>query len=57
MKTMEDAVSGINAIIATMQDDMAKAVAGNKTAAQRSRKTSLELEKRLKEWRKISVSK
>jgi len=36
-------------------DADARADRGNKAAGARSRKTSLELEKLLKEWRKISV--
>ena len=46
-----DIKSGIEAFVA----DLDKAVEGNKSAGQRSRKQSLALEKLLKEWRKASV--
>jgi len=36
-------------------DAQQRALKGNKAAGARSRKVSLELEKLLKEWRKISV--
>ena len=38
-------------------DAQQRALKGNKAAGARSRKTSLELDKLLKEWRKISVGK
>ena len=38
-----------------MLNDMAKSTEGNKSAGVRARKASLELEKLLKEYRKVSL--
>lgn len=52
---MEALVKKINEIIAVFTAESEKAVAGNKAAGARARKASLELEKALKEFRKVSV--
>lgn len=54
-KTVSELAAEIKRTIASFSDDMNKAVEGNKSAAQRSRKQSLALEKLFKEWRKLSV--
>lgn len=48
-------ISQIKGEIANFFYEADKAVEGNKAAGVRSRKASSELEKLLKEWRKISV--
>ncbi|MCR5760265.1 MAG: histone H1 [Bacteroidales bacterium] len=52
---MKALVENINAKIAAFQADAEKNIAGNKAAGVRARKASLELEKLLKEFRKVSV--
>ena len=53
---MKEIVAKINELIAAFAADAeAQAVKGNKAAGARARKVSLELEKALKEFRKISV--
>lgn len=55
-KTLPQLADEIKSAISSFNDDMAKAIEGNKSAAQRSRKQSLNLEKLFKEWRKVSVN-
>lgn len=45
----------INAIFADLTTNLTKANAGNKSAAVRARKNTVELEKLFKEYRKVSV--
>lgn len=53
---MQEIANKINELAAAFQKDAAlQAEAGNKAAGTRARKASLELEKALKEFRKISV--
>ena len=53
---MKELVEKINALAATMiENAAAQAEKGNKAAGARARKASLELEKALKEFRKVSV--
>ena len=54
---MKELVSKINELCAAFKADAeAQVVKGNKAAGARARKASLELEKVLKEFRKISVA-
>ena len=53
-KTLSQLADEIKSALSSFSEDMAKAVEGNKSAAQRSRKQSLNLEKLFKEWRKGS---
>lgn len=55
-KTLPQLADEIKSAISSFNDDMTKAIEGNKSAAQRSRKQSLNLEKLFKEWRKVSVN-
>lgn len=55
-KTLTQLADEIKSAIGCFNEDMAKAVEDNKSAAQRSRKQSLNLEKLFKEWRKVSVN-
>lgn len=55
-KTLPQLADEIKSAIGCFNEDMSKAVEGNKSAAQRSRKQSLNLEKLFKEWRKVSVN-
>lgn len=55
-KTLVQLADEIKSAISILNDDMAKAVEGNKSAGQRSRKQSLAIEKLFKEWRKKSVN-
>lgn len=55
-KTLTQLADEIKSAISSFNDDIAKAIEGNKSAAQRSRKQSLNLEKLFKEWRKVSVN-
>lgn len=48
--------SKIKELVEVFYEDAEKALAGNKSAAARSRKTSVEIEKTLKEYRKASVA-
>ena len=53
---MKELVEKINALAAVViENAAAQAEKGNKAAGARSRKASLELEKALKEFRKVSV--
>ena len=52
---MKELVEKINALCAEFAAEAAKNVEGNKAAGTRARKASLELEKALKEFRKVSV--
>ncbi len=53
---MKELVAKINELCAAFAAEADKNVAGNKAAGARARKASLELEKVLKEFRKISVA-
>lgn len=53
---MEELVKKINETAAAFAADSEKAVAGNKAAAARCRKATLELEKLGKEFRKVSIA-
>lgn len=52
---METLVKKIKELCAEFSAEAAKNLAGNKAAGTRARKASLELEKALKEFRKVSV--
>lgn len=52
---MKELVEKINAAYAVFAENADKQLAGNKAAGVRARKSSLELEKLLKEFRKASV--
>lgn len=52
---MKELVDNINALCSSLIADAQKNVEGNKAAGARARKTSLELEKALKNFRKASV--
>lgn len=52
---MEDLVKDIKFLMASFTADAEKRLAGNKAAGTRARKSSLSLEKLLKEYRKVSV--
>ena len=52
---MKELVEKINAAYAVFAENADKQLAGNKSAGARARKSSLELEKLLKEFRKVSV--
>ena len=56
IKIMKETIAKINEVIAALQADLAKANEGNKAAAARARKETLELEKLGKEFRKVSVA-
>lgn len=53
---MKETIVAINEAIATLQGELAKAAEGNKAAAARARKATLELEKLGKLFRKQSVA-
>ncbi|MCQ2154487.1 MAG: histone H1 [Bacteroidales bacterium] len=53
---MKKLVKQIDELFAAISVDANKAVAGNKTAGARARKASIELEKVLKEFRKVSIA-
>lgn len=53
---IKDLVCKINELGSAFLADAEKNVAGNKAAGVRARKASLELEKLLKEFRKVSVA-
>lgn len=53
---MKETIAKMNEVMAALQVELAKAGEGNKAAASRSRKMTLELEKLGKEFRKISIS-
>ena len=52
---MKELVEKINAAWAVFAENADKQLAGNKAAGARARKVSLEIEKALKEFRKVSV--
>ena len=53
---MKNLVENINSLIADVQKDASQQVEnGNKAAGTRARKTSLAIEKALKEFRKVSI--
>lgn len=52
---MKELVEKINAAYAVFAENADKQLSGNKAAGARARKSSLELEKLLKEFRKVSV--
>lgn len=52
---MKELVEKIGALCAAFAEDASKNVAGNKAAGTRARKVSLEIEKELKNFRKVSV--
>ncbi len=52
---MKELVEKINATWAVFAENADKNLSGNKAAGTRARKSSLELEKLLKEFRKVSV--
>ena len=52
---MKEFVNKISQKAVDMLNDMAKSTEGNKSAGVRARKASLELEKMLKEYRKVSL--
>ena len=54
--TMKETIAKINEVIAALQADLAKAAEGNKAAAARARKSTLELEKLGKAFRKQSIA-
>ena len=56
LKNMKETIKKITAIVEALQIELAKAAEGNKAAAARARKTTLELEKLGKEFRKQSVA-
>ena len=52
---MKELVEKLNAAWAVFAEHADKQLAGNKAAGARARKASLEIEKALKEFRKVSV--
>ena len=53
---MKETIAKINEVVAALQADLAKAAEGNKAAASRARKATLELEKLGKAFRKESIA-
>ena len=53
---MKETIAKINEVMAVLQAELAKAAEGNKSAASRARKATLELEKLGKEFRKQSIA-
>ena len=53
---MKETIAKINEVMAVLQAELAKAAEGNKAAAARARKATLELEKLGKEFRKQSIA-
>ena len=53
---MKETIAKINEVISALQADLAKAAEGNKAAACRARKATLELEKLGKAFRKQSIA-
>lgn len=53
---MEQLVNDIAEVYANFNINAGKALDGNKAASARSRKLSLDLEKMLKEYRKVSIA-
>ena len=56
MKQLSDIVAAINDKTAEFKDNAALNLNGNKAAGARARKVSLEIEKLLKDYRKLSVA-
>ena len=56
LKNMKETIKKITAIVEALQIELAKTAEGNKAAAARARKATLELEKLGKEFRKQSVA-
>ncbi len=55
-KNMKETIAKISEVMAVLQAELAKAAEGNKAAAARARKATLELEKLGKEFRKQSIA-
>lgn len=53
---MKETIAKINEVMAVLQAEFAKAAEGNKAAAARARKATLELEKLGKAFRKQSIA-
>lgn len=53
---MKETIAKLNDVMAVLQAELAKAAEGNKAAASRARKATLELEKLGKEFRKQSIA-
>ena len=53
---MKETIAKINEVIAALQADLSKAAEGNKAAAARARKSTLEREKLGKAFRKQSIA-
>ena len=53
---MKETIAKINEVIVALQADLAKAAEGNKAAAARARKATLEFEKLGKPFRKQSIA-
>ena len=53
---MKETNAKMNEVMASLQAELAKAAEGNKAAASRARKATLELEKLGKEFRKQSIA-
>lgn len=53
---MKDTVVKFNEVVTALQADFTKALEGNKAAAARARKATLELEKLGKQFRKESIA-
>ena len=53
---MKETIAKINEVMASLQAELAKAAEGNKAAAARACKATLELEKLGKEFRKQSIA-
>ena len=53
---MKETIAKINEVMAVLKAELAKAAEGNKSAAARARKATLELEKLGKEFRKQSIA-
>lgn len=53
---MKETIAKLNDVMAVLQAELAKAAEGNKAAAARARKATLELEKLGKEFRKQSIA-
>lgn len=56
-KTLKEMTDGIQALFAEFTENANKQLNGNKAAGQRARKKSLDIEKVLKEFRKVSLEK
>lgn len=53
---MKETIANINEVVAVLQAELAKAAEGNKAAAARARKATLELEKLGKEFCKQTIA-